>query len=972
MVSKTYAKYLSSRRGKVASKSQSEHLKRAKKSSSRKQRATANRIETEQADTQIKADNLIKYGNEDPLIPKEFIIDDKKVSKQEFTTAKQSKIDELKAGEQLTTTTTRYDTVYEKQQQNKEKPAENYIGWFDRKYKLNNNQITNTILPITSKKGEIKGYEDTFLKQNIFLGKNETITKEDIKKVNKTIAINNVLRLKQKDKDLIVLNNQERQNILLESKSKEIKQKEKQIQSQFFRSTTKQPEIKPGEEGNISFVPIIKNQFIGNKKEYEKEQEKLKSLQSEYYNIFYPNLKDFKPKIKPYKITPSSIVESIKVATTPTSKPIDEYVGKKVTRENIDIISRKLKNTNIKAFENKQAQLKGTTPSFNKKKELTISKIRGVQENVGEFYKKEVDKTIGVVAGVAGASVVIGGTTTVLASKGILGAENIAVSTNIAKGVYGVSTGLRLSSSVNNIKEGNYIKGSLGIKDVGAELLGLKIGSTILRSNKFNSLLKEKINKPLFEKRLKVLEKNSLVRDITDPTRKYNIRYKSHIPQRTLSGSTISKEKISFLKKGVIGKQTIKKPIVNIPGYDTTGQRKLIKSDLFVSTKNGGRVAELSNPRLLESEIPFFTGDKRIVSVASSRFLSGADISVSGSTVQTKLIKVGIIKKPKFDFISLRSDLESIYGKTSFFDTVKTPIIKNSVVKNTPIIKNPVVKVSTNNKVKVITKSPGSRTDFSRIGAVFENTQTYVPSYVTEIVPYKAPPSIISKIIPVTVIKDGIIKEAVISTNFNQFRPLELKSKFKVKTRVSTQEAYTIQKQLTDTLVKARTKFKEAYAVTGILTKQLQKEATLTKTKTKEAYAEAEWLTKLGTATKVAVKEKEAYAVLDLDSDTLVKTKTITKVKERPRVPIQPRPRRFSTDFDYSKPITKLSGFILPTLPFIILPKGKKKKVKSLFTSKSIKRGYVPTSKSAFLGEFGNTNIKLSKTGLTGRRILKK
>ena len=175
MVSETYAKYLSSRRGKVASKSQSEHLKRAKKSSSSKQRATANRIETEQADTQIKADNLIKYGNEDPLIPKEFIIDDKKVSKQEFTTAKQSKIDELKAGEQLTTTTTRYDTVYEKQQQNKEKPAENYIEWFDRKYKLNNNQITNTILPITSKKGEIKGYEDISREESIFLYPDEQI-----------------------------------------------------------------------------------------------------------------------------------------------------------------------------------------------------------------------------------------------------------------------------------------------------------------------------------------------------------------------------------------------------------------------------------------------------------------------------------------------------------------------------------------------------------------------------------------------------------------------------------------------------------------------------------------------------------------------------------------------------------------------------------------------------------------------------
>ena len=158
------------------------------------------------------------------------------------------------------------------------------------------------------------------------------------------------------DKEIKLKKLQEKKD-LFETKQKEIEQK-------FFETKTVSPIIKPGEESNVSFVPVTTKVFKGDKKKYAKAKEELKSLEQDYYSTMYPGMKDWKPNIKSFDSNKSDVSSIVLKETSIKSKPIEKYIGVKVTKDNVDEISKALKKTNIEGYRTKTARGNHCWPRF--------------------------------------------------------------------------------------------------------------------------------------------------------------------------------------------------------------------------------------------------------------------------------------------------------------------------------------------------------------------------------------------------------------------------------------------------------------------------------------------------------------------------------------------------------------------------------------------------------------------------------
>ena len=288
--------------------------------------------------------------------------------------------------------------------------------------------------------------------------------------------------------------------------------------------------------------------------------------------------------------------------------------------------------------------------------------------------------------------------------------------------------------SFKDFKSGRGIAGSLALSDIALTGVGLYYGYKAYRSPHLQASITKNIKDPLFTRKLKKLDKNSLYTKSFDPSKEFKTYKFDAVPQRTLRGHPISKDKISFLRSE-IGVQTIKRPTIELAHYGDTGQRLLFRSELY--GRSGFGIFKYNNDYSKVGGIPYFTETPRVISVPISRALSGQELSFTVLSKQATLHAYGfnkpIVKAP---------------GGPTTIKFKDIPIVKNyaggnvNFDKATPQFAN----AGSSNVVSV------SRTDFQNmfsqtVGKHFVKSVPYVPSEV--IAPYIPAPSIQSGFISI-------------------------------------------------------------------------------------------------------------------------------------------------------------------------------------------------------------------------------
>ena len=430
-----------------------------------------------------------------------------------------------------------------------------------------------------------------------------------------------------------------------QQKALEFERKLSKINEKYYKDVEAPPIIEAGKEGNISVQPKTQKVFKGNEKKYQQEVMKA-------YQEVYPSIKEFKinfQDLKPFEITSKTIKESYKYNTNLNPTPIKEFINTKITRENIDAASKALEKTNIVFQETQQQQLGKTTLPRNiagmEQTPAGLKEIKGVRSNIQDFYSTEMKKASATFIVSAGIGYAAPAVTSSLISKGLLTAKNLATIKVISYGTGIAGVSYKGYRTYKSIEEGKPIKASLEIGDVAVTAAGLYTGYKAFKSDAFQSIITKNLREPLFNAKLKSLDKNSLYsksfnKDYNYQAYKFENAKGKVIPQqRTLTtGMPISKDKISFLRSD-IGMQTIKQPSINVPGYEGFTQKTLFPTKTYGVSGKG--VFMYNAPYSQVGGIPIYTSSPRIIPVNVARYLSGQELSFKIISKQTSLEAFG-------------------------------------------------------------------------------------------------------------------------------------------------------------------------------------------------------------------------------------------------------------------------------------------------------------------------------------------